>query len=99
MIGCRFSRLKDSLLCVLFVRAWVIGKKECYFVNSFLSLNVLQNFTVFFHKVLEYRLEKGHALMLAQISEVLKVFAQGRRVVVFDTNIDEIILTKERVKR
>lgn len=37
--------------------------------------------------------------MLAQISEVLKVFAQGRRVVVFDTNIDEIILTKERVKR
>jgi hypothetical protein len=89
--------LEDSLLSILLVRAGIVGKKECYFFNSLLCFNVLQNFVVLLHEVLENRLKKGHTLVLTQVSEILEIFAQSCRVVVFDTNVDEIILTKERV--
>ena len=97
LVRCGFPSLEDSLLGVLLVRAWVVSKKECYFIDSFFCFNFLENFVVFLHEILEHWFKKWHALVLTQISEVLEVFAESCRVVVLDANVDEIILSKWRV--
>ena len=88
LVGSRFASLENCLLGVLKVRAGVVSEEECYFFDSLSRFDFLQNFVVFLDKVFENLFEQGHALVLAQVSEVGKIFLENCRVALFDANID-----------